>query len=338
MTLVIDVFNSLIPPKHKKTPSGWISFNAPCCHHRGHGHDDRQRGGIIYKDGLVYHCFNCGYSTGWRPGLPIGEKLKSLVLWLGGSDDDVKRMVFEALKTEAPDYEQTTFVPSSLFTEKELPEGALPLLDWLDVDLGPENETNLASVVEYVVNRGHDPVDGNFYWTPIPGYSNRVIIPFKFKGKIVGYTARKITHGKPKYLSDQHPNFAFNLDAQDDKQRYVLVCEGPFDALSIGGVALLTNNISDQHARLINSLGKEVIVIPDQDMAGLDVIDKAAELGWSVAFPTWDDNIKDCADAVQKYGKLFVLVDAIKTAQKGTIKINVARNNLEAKLKRLEND
>jgi hypothetical protein len=51
-----------------------------------------------------------------------------------------------------------------------------------------------------------------------------------------------------------------------------------------------------------------------------------------VAFPTWDSDVKDVADAVLKYGKLFVIVDAIKTAQRGEIKINVAKNNLAHRL------
>jgi hypothetical protein len=51
-----------------------------------------------------------------------------------------------------------------------------------------------------------------------------------------------------------------------------------------------------------------------------------------VAFPTWDTDVKDVAEAVQRYGKLFVIVDAIKTAQQGEIKISVARNNLETRL------
>ena len=83
-------------------------------------------------------------------------------------------------------------------------------------------------------------------------------------------------------------------------------------------------------------MGKEVIVIPDQDRAGLMLIKHAIDYGWSVAFPTWDDDVKDCADAVQRYGQLFVTVDAIKTAQQGEIKISVARNNLETRLALLE--
>jgi hypothetical protein len=54
---------------------------------------------------------------------------------------------------------------------------------------------------------------------------------------------------------------------------------------------------------------------------------------WAVAFPTWSLDIKDCADAVQKYGKLFVLVDAIKTAQKGEIRLEIAKRKLENNLR-----
>jgi hypothetical protein len=55
-----------------------------------------------------------------------------------------------------------------------------------------------------------------------------------------------------------------------------------------------------------------------------------------VAFPNWDPEVKDVADAVQKYGKLFVMVDAIKTAQRGEIKLKMAKRSLEHKLERLE--
>jgi DNA primase len=98
-------------------------------------------------------------------------------------------------------------------------------------------------------------------------------------------------------------------------------------------VALLTNDIADQQSRIINSLGHEVIVIPDQDEAGLNLIDRAMANDWSVAFPNWSDDVKDCADAVQKYGKLFVIVDAIKTAQRGEIKIKMAKKKLEQRIK-----
>ena len=291
----------------------------------------------MITDSVVYNCFNCKYSTGWKPGSPITPKFKSLCQWLGANDDDIKQLVFEAMKTESAEYQPEAFVEKPTFTEKPLPEGALPLIEWLDAKLNNSEEQQLITVAEYVVNRGYDPASRHFYWSPLPGYADRVIIPFVYDGKIVGSTARKVKDGKPKYLSDQHPFFVFNVDEQPDEHRYLFVVEGPFDALSVGGVALLTNEISDQQARIINSIGKEVIVIPDQDKAGTFLIDQAKELGWSIAFPTWEDSIKDCADAVQKYGKLFVVVDAIKTATSNPAKIEIEKRKMLNNIALMEN-
>lgn len=338
MTLVVDKFQSLLPPRAKTSPSGWISFNAPCCQHRGHSPDKRKRAGVRFDGlGFVYNCFNCKFSTGWQPGSPIGEKLKTLVRWMGANEDDIKDLVFEALKTESAEYDPQEYQPKIEFTEKELPEGSMPLSEWASIGK-EEVDVFILPIVDYLIKRGFDPLSDDFYWSPAPGYESRVIIPFRWQNKIVGNTARKITDGKPKYLSDQHPHFVFNFDKQKEDQKYIFVVEGPFDALSIGGVALLTNEIADQQSRIINSLNTEVIVIPDQDRAGMYLIDKACELGWSVAFPNWDGNIKDVADAVSKYGELFVVVDAIKTAVSGQIKINIEKNKMTQKLSRMENE
>jgi hypothetical protein len=336
MTLVVDKFRTLLPPRAKSSPSGWTSFNAPCCQHRGHSPDTRKRAGIRFDgNGLVYNCFNCKFTTGWQPGSGIGEKLKTLCRWLGASEDTIKELVFEALKTEGEEYQPAAQQNQLTFEDKPLPEGALPIREWANRSSALINL--LGPVLEYIVDRGFDPASDDFYWSPSSGYENRVIIPFRWEGKIVGNTARRVTAGKPKYLSDQHPHFVFNFDKQKENQRYIFVCEGPFDALAIDGVALLTNEIAKQQSRIIDSLGAEVIVIPDQDSAGLTLFDRAAELGWSVAMPNWDPDVKDTADAVQRYGKLFVIVDAIKTAQQGEIKIIMAKKQQEHKLQRLEN-
>lgn len=335
MSNVVDLFRSLLPSRAKTSPSGWTSFNAPCCHHRGHSPDTRKRAGVRFDNGIVYNCFNCKFTTGWQPGSPVGEKLKSLCKWMNASDDVIKEMIFEAIKTEAPDYQAQTYEPKIEFTEKPLPEGALPIKDWLEIK-DEEIEIKLSSVLTYLVDRGFDPLDSNFFWSPVPGYDNRVIIPFYFQGKVAGSTARKITAGNPKYLSDQHPNFVFNLDSQPEERQYLLVVEGPFDALAVGGVAVLTNNISDLQSRIINSEGKKVIVIPDQDIAGLEMIKRASDLDYAVAFPNWDPEIKDCADAVRKYGLLFVIVDIIKTATDNKIKIEMLKKQLEKRIKDLQ--
>jgi hypothetical protein len=323
-------------PKTKTSPSGGISFNAPCCHHRGHTRDNRKRAGVMFSEGVVYNCFNCKYTASWQPGRNISEKFKSLCRWLGANDDQIKELVFEALKTESTDYEPDHFVEKVKFTEKELPEGAMSINEWVNSAYLPDISADIGPVIDYIYSRGFDALSEHFYWSPAPGYIDRVLLPYYYEGKIVGSTARKVREGKPKYLSDQHPFFVFNVDEQDPKNKYVFVVEGQFDAYAIGGVGLLTNEIAQQQAHIINQLGKEVIVIPDQDKAGLMLIKQAIDYDWTVAFPNWGDDVKDVADAVLKYGKLFVIVDAIKTAQKGEIKISVARNNLETRLALLE--
>jgi hypothetical protein len=337
MTLVLDKFRSLLP-KSKTSPSGWISFNAPCCHHRGHSTDTRKRAGVMFTDGVVYNCFNCKFTASWQPGRPISEKFKSLCLWLGAEQDDIKELVFEALKTESKEYQSEHYIIKSSFEGKPLPEAAMPITEWINSSYFTDISEDIGPVIDYVCKRGFDPLAKDFYWSPAPGYIDRVIIPFNWEGRIVGNTARKIIDGKPKYLSDQHPHFVFNTDAQDHLSRYIFVVEGPFDALAIGGVALLTNDIADQQARIINSIDKEVIVIPDQDKAGLNLIDRAMHYNWSVAFPNWDLDVKDCSEAVIKYGKLFTIVDAIKTAVSGEIKINMAKKKLEKLIKLRSND
>ena len=250
---------------------------------------------------------------------------------MGGNEDDIKDLVFEALKTESEGYVPE---PSAAikFTEKPLPEGAMPLLDWCHEPYLSHASELLSPVLNYLTQRKFDPFSGSFWWSPSPGYDDRVIIPFLYEGKIVGNTARKISNGKPKYLSDQHPYFVFNLDEQKEEHKYVFVVEGPFDALSVGGVGLLTNEISSQQSMLINSIGKEVIVIPDQDKAGSVLINQASSLGWKIAFPNWDNDIKDVADAVGRYGKLFVVLDAIMTATDNPAKIEIEKRKLLARL------
>ena len=337
MTLVVDKFQDILPPKRKSSPSGWTSFNAPCCQHRGHSPDTRKRAGVRFDgEGIVYNCFNCKFSTGWQPGSPLGEKMKSLCRWMGAVEDLIKEMVFESLKIAGRDYQPEQQQSKLEFTDKQLPEAAMAIKEWISSPYLADILEDIGPVIDYIYNRGMDPLSEDFYWTPTVGYFDRVIIPFRWQGRIVGNTARKIKDGRPKYVSDQHPHFVFNFDKQKDHQKYIFVCEGPFDALSIGGVALLTNDISEQQARIINSIGAEVIVVPDQDRAGLVLFDRAADLDWSVSTPSWANDVKDAADAVRRYGKLFVMIDAIKTAHKGNIKINMAKKQQQQKIERSE--
>jgi DNA primase len=160
-----------------------------------------------------------------------------------------------------------------------------------------------------------------FYWSK--EMPDRVIIPFLYQGRNVGYTARKLTEGKPKYLSDQTPGYVFNLDAQLETSKFVIVVEGPMDALSIGGVAILGADIMDKQAMLINRLGKQVIVLADRDNNGRRTVNRALELGWGVSMPEWSYDIKDANDALRRYGRLYTIYSIIRAAEFNNLKIQL---------------
>jgi DNA primase len=150
-----------------------------------------------------------------------------------------------------------------------------------------------------------------------------LIIPFYFNNKIVGFTARLLRDGKPKYISEQQPGYVFNFDRQKDNRKYVIVCEGPFDAISVDGVALLSSDIGSHQKNLINQLKREVIVLPDRDQAGKKLIEQAIENEWSVSFPNWDRNIKDANEALLKYGRLATLYSIISAKEHSALKIKL---------------
>lgn len=131
MNLIQTTVNNFLPAKRKSTPSGWTSFDAVCCHHRGENRDTRKRGGIMFNnDGFQYHCFNCNFKAGWTPGKLLSKNTKSLFQWLGMGNDVITQLNFYALKSKD---DQTTDKPIINFDleEKALPEDCLPIKDWV---------------------------------------------------------------------------------------------------------------------------------------------------------------------------------------------------------------
>jgi DNA primase len=115
------------------------------------------------------------------------------------------------------------------------------------------------------------------------------------------------------------------MDAQDWTRKFVIVTEGPFDAITISGVSILGSEINDIQRELINNLNRQVIVVPDRDAPGEKLINQAIEFGWNVAFPEWDSKVEDVADAVLKYGRLFTIQSILKSTESSKLKIDLKR-------------
>ena len=322
MSLISDTILTYLPGKRKQTPSGWISFNAPCCG------DKRQRGGLVQNagDAISYHCFNCGFKASWQPGRTISKKMTKLMRDLNMPDDVISQLRLEALRlNENSSAEVRQVVPT--FDERALPMDAKSLEEWSTwIELqGPENtDQELINAFCYLRNnRSIDPYSYPFYWTNKVGFKNRIIIPFYKDGKVVGYTARAINDAKPKFISEQQPGYVFNLDRQTNDREFVIVCEGPFDALSIDGCALLGAEIKDSQNWLLKQLGKEIILVPDRDHEGPRTVEQALEYGWSVSMPPWPPGVKDVNDAVKKLGRLATFHLILQARESNSLKIQL---------------
>jgi DNA primase len=158
-----------------------------------------------------------------------------------------------------------------------------------------------------------------------------VIVPFTHNNSVVGFTQRFLDNRTPRYINQTPPGYVFGTDLQQPTWTQAIVVEGIFDALSIGGLAVMHNTINDAQVKLIRSLGKEITVVPDQDQAGLELIDRAVELGWAVSIPDWPSDVKDVNDAVIQLGRLGTLLTIMQARETSKIKIELKRKNFVKK-------
>ena len=318
---------ALLPSKRKATPSGWTSFNAPCCTHKGENRDTRQRGGVLLNSngGFQYHCFNCNFKAGWTPGKLISNNTKNMFRWLGMGDSDLSKLGLFALKIK-DDQPVAKRQFSFELEDRALPDECFPISEWISQG---SNDPELLATIDYILSRGMEFDWYNWHWSAANGYRDRVILPFYHDERIVGYTGRKIKDGRPKYLTDAQPGYIFNLSSQRKDRAYVIAVEGQFDAIAIDGVAIMHNEPNDTQAARLNALGKEVIVVPDRDKPGAKMIEKALEYGWSVSLPDWGNDVKDVADAVKKYGRLYTLFTILHYKETNTVKIQLLKKKLE---------
>lgn len=343
--------SGILPGRRKTSANGWISFNAPCCIHNGESADTRGRGGVILNPdgGVSYHCFNCNYKTSYVPGRPLSYKFRKLLSWLGATENDIRQLVIEAIrvkefveitKPEAVKEDvEITYRPRPLPAEAISFKGFVTLFDLSDEKFTMPEGFHRA--VDYVWKRKIDLQRYEFYWTPEVEnkLSYRVIVPFTWKNELIGYSARAFEEGiKPKYHTQHEPNYVFNVDRQRRDSKFVIVVEGPFDAMSVDGVAVCSNECNETQADIIDSLGKEVIVVPDFDRhinkrgqdvwAGWHLVDQAMEYGWSVSFPVWRETCKDVNEAVVKYGKLFTLKAILDGKESNRLKIELMKKKV----------
>jgi hypothetical protein len=319
---MIDVI-SFLPGKRKQTSSGWLSVNAPCCVHRGESQDRRMRGGIkTTPDGsFSWHCFNCGYTASFVLGRNLTFKARRLLEWMNVPLEEIERINLESLKHKSIE---------GLLGERQAVSNQLQNIVFEDRDLPADTQPLSETGLAYLRSRRlHEDYPFLYKTMPRPG----IVIPFTHDNQVVGHTTRFLDDRTPKYIQDIQPGYVFGTDLQRPNWQYAIVVEGVFDALCIGGLAVLHAEINDAQVRLIRSLGREVIVVPDQDDAGMRLVDRAVELGWAVSMPEWTSGIKDVNDAVIHMGKLGALISIVQAKETSKIKIELRKKQLVKRLR-----
>lgn len=333
--LVYQLIQDYLPGNRTPTSKGWMKFDSICCHHRGHNQDKRGRGNILFSTtgSIIYNCYNCGFKTGYQ-GIDITDKFKLFMTYLNIPSDKIDAAKLEIfVKKQKGELQSLQSIELKIesFKEISLPNGSKPI----DSYIGSNDE--LTQVINYINDRGRAISTGyRYYWSPNDKWqlNKRVIIPFLYQDKIIGWTARyieKSTSEIPRYFTSDVPSgYIFNSDVLFYKNRkYVLICEGPFDAIAINGVGALGSKLNEIQINWLNSFDIEKIIVPDRQRKNQGLIDIALDQGWSVSFPDWENSIKDPAQAIQVYGKLYTIYSIVMSRTSSKLQIDFKRKLLK---------
>ena len=319
---IFNILKSSIGYNQKSTPSGWLSFNAPCCNHVNpiHRPDKLKRGGLKISNGnLVYHCFNCDYSTSVSPDRKLSFKFKNLMRWMNIDEDTIKKLEYDLWKNrkDTPYHIKDKIINHTMrFEERDLPDNSINLLDAINNNL----DKDVIDKMKYIQSRGDYFLDNisKFYSTTSKKdtMNRRIIIPFYWEDNLVGYVGRSIDNNRFKYFGDIPPNYIFNTETIKKDHEYIIITEGPFDALAVNGVALLGDKISKLQIEWLKSTNKKIIVVPDFEEKESKLEKVGLEQGWIIAKPEWKEGIKDCADALKEYGRLYTIYSIFRITRK----------------------
>lgn len=301
------------------SPSGFESRNCMLCHLSGHSKDHRGRFGIIFtSETISINCFNCGFKAVYEYGTKFSSKFMTFLSEIGFSKNDISKWQFQFFAKEGrimyghlhhdSDSLTSSFPHDIVSSWPKVDQENMSLTDLLNKDIIDWKEKK---ILEYAISRNLLPYfDYLEYDHNTP---NRILIPFKtWNNDKIGYTGRIVFGKGPKYL-DVYPdkskckNYLFNYAFQlTSNHKYVIVVDGVLDALRVDGIALMSSRISETQEKMIDYLtkNKTVIVVPDYDKAGTNLIDIAEKYRWYISAPNWSLNLKDVDDMVMKYGQL----------------------------------
>lgn len=264
--------------------TGFHTVKCPCCN------DTKVRAGFVFNDDSVaYSCFRgkCPIgSTKYVYGEYLPRKFKEVLnafnikippeILLSNKKFEVKDLLNESLFTE------------HFYKTVELPE----TFKKYNPEVHTFYKTKLAE---------RHIFDDDYYVGTQGEWKNKLIVPFRFRGKLIGWQGVSFFRDKTVYLkSSGNTDMLYFPDNGKLPSRPILV-EGIFDAKSIpNGVATLESGITKKQAYILRN--SKPVLLPDRKDSRY--VNVAKKYGWDISIPEWKE--KDINDALQKYGKFVV--------------------------------
>lgn len=310
--------------------SGWNKVYCAVC---GDGSRTKgPRGGWLFDgDACFYHCFNCGIEANFDPNreVPFSKYMRG---------------VFDKFSVPFIDYNLIAYskklqksAVKKVDTKRNIDVKAIPIPDHFYKLADAQIDDMIAiRAKEYLLSRQVDPDSYPFYLSTgistsseskdimfAKSLRNRVIIP-SFKGNtMVYYQARSLEpKSKMPYINCEVPrgNIIYGYDQLfTNVDAPLFITEGFFDKYHLNGICVLENNLTSTQIDILSRSPRKKVVVPDRTRSKEDSIklaEQAIELGWGISIPDMG-KCKDIAQAIEKYGKLYVLDSVMKNIKEG---------------------
>lgn len=324
MSTVEEIIRSQVSLPTTPSPKGWCSILCKVCN--DHGKKGPRAGFRFNGSQVEYHCFNCGHAASYDgdANRVVPKNMKIVFDSFGISEDYFNDIKLNALKKgnarEVGAQQDSDHIPLNWPKKTKLPEYFSPIYD-------ESNKSIWAEAARMYINdvRGISttPNDKRFFICNDlnnKNWAGRVVIVDYFRGVPVSYFGRALVDDiVPKYrnITGSNDSVIYNYDElMSDSTKPLYIVEGPFDALSIGGVGILSNVVSKSQADIINTTTRRKIYIPDMEGKGWKGGYQALTYGWEISIPNLG-NCKDMNEAVLKYGKVYVKKCIIEAAATG---------------------
>ena len=253
---------------HRSKPHE-VEANCPFCHLRTpHTRPDtKYHLGVSLKPGfLVAHCFRCDWS---------GSLIGLICEYSGMAYRDAHKLVYEDRLNFKSSHGSGVVAPDT--NNSPMP-----------VDL-PGHLLSRRSVLDFVAYKylkNRDVSDNiirrfDLHFASTGDYAQRIVVPIKRGGQLVGFQARTIRKEEPKYRYP--PGFSaakhlFNID-EARRHKWTIIVEGVFDAWRVGkrAVALFGKHMSSTQKLTLVETWREAVVMLDGD-AQVSAVKIAREL------------------------------------------------------------